>query len=186
MSDTNFSKIELDRVIKTQKQKKTPGPDNCPAELIKWLNDDNRNLLLDCYNDILETNAYPDSFKFANIVSIYQKGDATKMQNYRPISLLQVLYKIFAGLIKIRLIETYDPWIQQNQFGFRPKKSTTQAIFIARRLMDMAERTGSNLSIILLDWKMAFDKVNQEKLKESFTKTPYSSSNDDGITTYLR
>ena len=83
------------------------------------------------------------------------------MQNYRPISLLQVLYKIFAGLIKNRLIETYDPWIQQNQFGFRPKKSTTQAIFIARRLMDMAERTGSNLSIILLDWKIAFDKVNQ-------------------------
>ena len=181
MSDTNFSKIELDRVIKTLKQKKTPGPDNCPAELIKWLNDDNRNLLLDCYNDILETNAYPDSFKFANIVSIYRKGDATKMQNYRPISLLrslQVLYKIFAGLIKIRLIETYDPWIQQSQFGFRPKKSTTQAIFIARRLMDMAERTGSNLSIMLLDWKMAFNA--------SFTKTPYSSSNDDGITTYLR
>ena len=166
MSDTNFSKIELDRVIKAQKQKKTPGPDNCPAELIKWLNDDNRNFLLDCYNDILETNAYPDSFKLANIVSIYKKGDATKMQNYRPISLLQVLYKIFAGLIKNRLIETYDPWIQQSQFGFRPKKSTTQAIFIARRLMDMAERTGSNLSIILLDWKMAFDKVNQEKLMQ--------------------
>ena len=38
----------------------------------------------------------------------------TKMQNYMPISLLQVLYKIFAGLIKNRLIETYDPWIQQS------------------------------------------------------------------------
>ena len=54
--------------------------------------------------------------------------------------------------------------LQTSQFGFRPKKSTSQAIFIARRLLDISERTGTNLTITLLDWKMAFDKVNQQKL----------------------
>ena len=68
------------------------------------------------------------------------------MKNYRPIALLQTLYNIFAGLKKNRLIETYDPWVQKSQYGFRPKKSTSQAIFIARRLKDISERTGSNLS----------------------------------------
>ena len=86
------------------------------------------------------------------------------MQNYRPIALLQVLYKLFAAMIKNRLLQTYEPWVQTSQFGFRPKKSTSQAIFIARRLMDISERTGTNLTITLLDWKMAFDKVDQQKL----------------------
>ena len=86
------------------------------------------------------------------------------MQNYRPIALLQVLYKLFAAMIKNRLLQTYEPWVQTSQFGFRPKKSTSQAIFIARRLTDISERTGTNLTITLLDWKMAFDKVDRQKL----------------------
>lgn len=86
------------------------------------------------------------------------------MQNYRTIALLQVLYKLFAAMIKHRLLHTYEPRVQVSQFGFRPKKSTSQAIFIARRLMDISERTGTNLTITLLDWKMAFDKVDQQKL----------------------
>ena len=76
------------------------------------------------------------------------------MQNYRP---------LFAAMIKNRLLQTYEPWVQTRQFSFRPKKSTSQAIFLAR-LMDISERTGTNLTITLLDWKMAFDKVDQQKL----------------------
>ena len=115
-----------------------------------------RHILLECLNDILERDVYPESFKLASIVSIYKKVDvdATQMKNYRPIALLQTLYKILAGLIKNRLLQAYDPWIQRSQFGFRPKKSTAQAIFLARRLMDISERTGSNLSLVLLDWKI--------------------------------
>ena len=77
------------------------------------------------------------------------------MQNYRP---------LFAAMIKNRLLQTYEPWVQTRQFSFRPKKSTSQAIFLARRLMDISERTGTNLTITLLDWKMAFDKVDQQKI----------------------
>ena len=105
-----------------------------------------RHILLECLNDILERDVYPESLKLASIVSIYKKVDATQMKNYRPIALLQALYNIFAGLIKNRLIETYDPLVQKSQYGFRPKKSTSQAIFIAWRLIDISERTGSNLS----------------------------------------
>ena len=88
------------------------------------------------------------------------------MQNCCPIALLQVPYKFFAAMIKNRLLQTYEPWVQASQFGFRPKTSTSQAIFIARRLMDMSERTGTNLTITLLDWKMAFDKAGQQKLPQ--------------------
>ena len=159
-----------DHVLKTQKHGKTPRPDNCPAEFFQWLNHGIRHILLECFNDILDRDIYPESFKLTNVVSIYKKGGATQMKKYRPIALLQTLYKILAGLIKNRLLQTYDPWIQRSQFGFRRKKSTAQAIFLARRLMDISERTGSNLSLVLLDWKVAFDKVNQAKLLQALRR----------------
>ena len=70
----------------------------CTAKLVKWLDQDNRGKLLDIYNNILDSDVYPESLKLANIVSIFKKRDATKMQNYRPIALLQVLYKLFAAI----------------------------------------------------------------------------------------
>jgi hypothetical protein len=50
-----------------------------------------RHILLECLNDVLERDVYPESFKLASIVSIYKKVDvdATQMKNYRPIALLQ-------------------------------------------------------------------------------------------------
>ena len=72
------------------------------------------------------------------------------MQNYRPIALLQGWYKLFAAMIKHHLLETFEPWVQASQFGSRPKKSISQAVFIARRLMDISERTGTNLTITLI------------------------------------
>ena len=60
--------------------------------------------------------------------------------------------------------------MSKTQFGFRKKKSISQALFIVRRLMDMAERQGTNLTLVLLDWEKAFDKVDQYKLIEVLSR----------------
>ena len=86
------------------------------------------------------------------------------MENYRPIALLQTIYKLIAAMVKNRLVDALETWISKTQYGFRPKRSTAQAIFIARRLMDIAERQGSNMAMVLLDWEKAFDKIAQDKL----------------------
>ena len=58
---------------------------------------------------MIQSHEFPESCKRANLVAIYKKGDATHMRNYRPIALLQVFYKILAGMIRTRLIHAYDP-----------------------------------------------------------------------------
>ena len=80
-------------MIKKLKSNKSPGPDNIPAELIKFLNDSNRQVLLAQFNDVLMNFTYPDSLNWANIASVYKKGDPAKLENYRPIALLQTFYK---------------------------------------------------------------------------------------------
>ena len=174
MLDTPFTLNELDAVLAALKNNKTPGPDGCRSELVKWLCETNRTYLLELLNDILTVGIFPECFCLANIAACYKKGDASQMKNYRPIALLQVFYKILASLVRNRFQPAFEPWIQRTQFGFRPKKSTSQAIFIARRLLDISERQHTNLSLVLLDWEKAFDKICQCKLLQVLRrlKTP--------------
>ena len=58
----------------------------------------------------------------------------------------------------------------QTQYGFRPKKSTSHAICVARRLQDIAEESRSRSTLILLDWEKAFDRVAQEKVIETLKR----------------
>ena len=174
MDDSPFTPHELDAVLKVLKNNKAPGPDGCRSEPIKWLSGINRLYLLELFNYIHINGIYPECFTLANIAALYKKGDATQMKNYRPIALLQVFYKILARLVRNRFQCAYDSWIQNSQFGFRPKKSTSQAHFVARRLLDIAERQQSNMTLVLLDWEKAFDKINQSKMLQVLRrlKTP--------------
>ena len=54
--------------------------------------------------------------------------------------------------------------MHKTQYGFRPHRSTSQALFLARRLVDLGERQGTNTTLVLLDWEKAFDRINQSKL----------------------
>ena len=151
-------------VIKRSKNNRQAGPDKCRTEQFKCLDAENKATLLMIINEMFLSETFHPYLNKANIVQIYKKGDAIKMENYRPIALLQTIYKFIAAMVKNTVAAGLETWISKTQYGFRPKRSTAQAIFIARRLMDIAERTGSNLTLILLDWEKAFDKIAQDKL----------------------
>ena len=141
MNDELFTLPELGNIIDAQKNNKTPGPDGCRAELVKWLSVTNRNSLLSLYNDMIQRHEFPESFKKANLVAIYKKGDATQMQNYRPIALLQVFYKILAGMIRTRLLHAYDPWIQKSQLRFSPQEINNTSYFHSKKIIGSSRKT---------------------------------------------
>ena len=163
INDSQFTLEELDAVIRKQPNNKAPGTDNLRAELVKYLDEENRKALLQFYNDILQSGKLEDSLHEASVVSIFKKGDSTKLENYRPISLLQTFYKLLAAMIKNRLTQGLDDWIMTTQYGFRSGTSTSHAIFLARRLQSIAEITGRN-SVVMLDWEKAFDRLDMTVL----------------------
>ena len=89
----------------------------------------------------------------ARVVSIYKKGDPSKQSNYRPISLLNTLYKILARVVKIRLAEGMEKELWETQYGFRAGRSTSDAIHIVRRTQDYVRNTGVPGLLCLLDWE---------------------------------
>ncbi len=73
-------------------------------------------------------------------------------------------------MIQKRIAKVTDKHIQKTQFGSRANKSTSQALFIARRIQDLAEESGQNIILTFLDWEKAFDKVDQKRLIEALSR----------------
>ena len=94
--------------------------------------------------------------------AIYKKGPVDRCENYRPISLLDVGYKVIASLVRSRLVDGgAEKRLSQSQFGFRSGCSTQDAIFILRRQVETAwAQRGGKFLILALDWEKAFDTID--------------------------
>ena len=135
-------------------------------ELIKWMNQQNQEHLLQTINYWWERGEAPEELYFAKVATIYKKGETSKAENYRPISLL----KVYMMLIRERIQTEVEDIVSKTQYGFRPAKITAHAIYIIRRLQDYAEKTGDPLFMTLLDWEKAFDKVDHDALGKALDR----------------
>lgn len=79
----------------------------------------------------------------AEVVSIFKKGNPALLDNYRPISLLTSLYKVYATILCGRVVAAAEPQMQETQYGFRAGRSTAQPLYCVRRVLNMLERAGA-------------------------------------------
>ena len=127
--------------------------------------EDNRSLLLSCYNDIWETREAPPAWKEALVISIFKgKGSDTDPSNYRPISLLNTIYKIFAAMLQTRLASLHETKLRATQYGFRGNRGTKHPLFILRRAMEWSDATSTPLHLLFLDWEQAFDSIDHNAM----------------------
>jgi len=116
----------------------------------------------------------------------FKKGDTENIANYRPISLLNAIYKVFAEIIRQRLSDVIDPYICNTQFGFRKNRSTADALFIARRLQDLGEGSGDNIVICMLDWKQAFDRISHPRMMQALERLTYQENSEILLRAFTR
>ena len=138
--------------------------------MIKEMNDTNLQHVLDIIGHWWRNEDITEEELQARVVLIYKKGDTNKYENYRPISLLNTLYKLFAAILQRRISKTLDKHLQTTQFGFRKDKSTADAIHLIRRVIEYGESTQNQLHLLLLDWEKAFDKVDRKQLLNSMIR----------------
>lgn len=172
---------ELDNALRKAKNNKTPGPDNIAVEYYKHLSNDNTNELLQVLNQIYSHPHTAPTLTDSNLAIIFKKGNPSKLENYRPISLLQTNFKLIAAIIRDRATAAIDQKLMPTQYGFRAAKSTSHAIFLARRIMERCEAAGTRATLVLLDWEKAFDKVSHGKLQEALTRLDFPPQDRDFI-----
>ena len=109
------------RIIKKIKFSKSKGHDGVSTELLKLINNDISNCIILIINQSLTSCIYLDSLKVAKVTPIYKKNNNKIISNYRPISVLPVISKVFKNVIFDQLSEYFvtNNLFSPQQYGFR-------------------------------------------------------------------
>ena len=123
-------------------------------------------------NSCWEQKKVPDDWHEARVTMIFKKDDPANCENYKPISLLCIAYKLFANILLDRLRAAgAEKRLWRTQFGFRTGCGTGDALFIARREIERANRQKNGKAVLLaLDWAKAFDSVSPVSLAAALTR----------------
>ena len=120
------------------------------------------------FNLCIDHGKFPSLFRVAKVIPVHKKGPETDIKNYRPISILCNLSKIFESLLYDRLRNhfTANNLLSENQFGFRARRNTEMACFsLVDRVLPALQKK-SYAIIIFLDFKACFDTLSREILFE--------------------
>ena len=114
------------------------------------------------FNLSLCTGNFLSKLKLARVTPLYKSGDIADMNNYRPISVLPILSKLFEKIVYAHIYEYLIKYklIHPNQSGFRSKHSCVTALtnIVDHILKEMDQ--GNYTGVLFLDFKKAFDMVN--------------------------
>ena len=112
------------------------------------------------FNLLLDTALYPEEWNKSFIIPIFKGGEETDPANYRGISLMNCLSKIFNSLINRRLICIFESKFSISQFGFRKNSRTSDSLFIVKSLINKyVNNQKQKLFGCFVDLKKAFDSV---------------------------
>ena len=153
--DYTITDEEFEAAINKLKANKSPGIDDILKEVIRIGKEAIKGHLVNLFNRILDTGKYPALWSFGLIVPIHKKDDRSKVENYRVVTLLSALGKLFTSILSNRL---YNYMVQKGilkaeQGRFRKMHGTVDSIFTLKTLIDKnvkskPEKHGNALSTL--------------------------------------
>lgn len=165
----------------------SPGIDKITTDLFKKHNTIFCIPLCHIFNLCISQNLILDNFKVTIITPIHKKGPTTSFSNFRPISVISNIAKIFKKIIKKKLLDFLESnnLFFKYQFGFRPSKDTDQAIDNVTKTIYTALEEGKKWATIYLDLTKAFDTVDHKILLNKMNSIGISGSALSLFTSHL-
>ena len=115
----------------------------------------------------LKESCFPDCWKVSSVVPVFKNvGERSTAKNYRPVSLLSVVSKVFEKLVNNRIVDHLEKCglFSDFQYGFRSSRSTTDLLtVVSDRIARAFNRSGATRAVAL-DISKAFDRVWQAGL----------------------
>ncbi|GBG63799.1 hypothetical protein CBR_g39580 [Chara braunii] len=151
---------ELGEAVRSMAKGKSSGDDGLPAEFYEATWEQTGPLLLRLYNRVLEGHPLTEDMCRGVITLLYKKGDKTNIRNWRPISLLNVSYKILAKTLARRLAAILPGLVGADQGAFMKGRSISENIMVAIGALEVVGRERRQVAVAMLDLEKAYDRVN--------------------------
>ena len=153
---------DVNEVLCTLDKSKASGYDDLPVRLLVDAKEYVSEPLTYILNLSLTTGVFPDKLKIARVIPIFKKGDKDKPGNYRPISILPVVSKLFEKLVNMRLVNFLEKndILYKHQYGFRQGYNTKLSLINLINQITKNTDEGRMTIGVFIDFAKAFDTIN--------------------------
>ena len=152
--------IAFEKEINRLNPKKAGVENDLPTKILIKSSDIVAPHLAAIYNNCKNANMYPVNLKLADVTPIHQKNETTLMKNYRPVSLIPIVSKLFERDMYNQIISYIDKFL----FGYRKGYNTEQCLTVMLEVWKKSLDGKSKAGAILTDLSKAFDCLNHDLL----------------------
>ncbi len=158
---------EVEHAARYMKCNKAPGEDEIVIEIIKEGGSVMSRHLARLFTSCLRSRKVPKSWNNAIIILLHKKGDIKDINNYRPISLVSHVSKLFSKVILNRIERALDNNQPREQAGFRSGYSTTDHLHTINQVVEKCNEFRIPLCLAFVDYEKAFDSVEHVGIMEA-------------------
>jgi len=112
----------------------------------------------------LSIGVFPDKWKISYVTPVFKSGDINHIINYRPVSMMSIIPKIFEGIVYRKVSPLFKNFIIDEQHGFVSSISTTSNLLVFQQFILNAFKLNYQVDVIFTDFAKTFDKVDHSIL----------------------
>lgn len=165
-----FLKSEIGKGIEELKLEKCFGSDGIKAEMLKLGTNEVTESMTYLFNQVLEREEIPKQWKESSIILLHKKGEKTNINNYRPLSIISIIYKVFAKCLFQRMKTNMNETQPREQAGFRSGFATSDHLQSINQVMEKFSEYQKGLYITFIDFYKAFDTIEHIKIWTALSK----------------
>jgi len=155
---------EYKRALNKCKNNKSADKDGLSAELVKLGGEAMETVFIKIFHRVLETGELPRHMQISLLIPIFKEGARDACEKYRPIAITYFIYNLFSYIVYNRQLPQLEPFLLDEQRGFRPNRGTGDAIYTLLRLAEECRRKGEKVYVAFLDIKQAYYSVPPETM----------------------
>ena len=171
-----FSEKEIRDAVFQMEHNKAPGPDGFPAEFYQFFWETIKADLIQLFVEFHRGELPLHSLNFGVITLLPKKEDATKVQQYRSICLLNVSFKVFTKVLMNRVSVVAQKIIKPSQTAFIPGRHILEGVVILHETIHEMHKKKKNGVILKLDFEKAYDKVKWPFLQQVLRMKGFSTT----------
>ena len=160
----NIETMEVYNEIMNLNDKLGVGPDDISVIFLKNCACILSYVLCKIFNHSLLSGVFPEAWKLSYIVPLFKNGNKAEVQDYRAITRLSLISKLFESIVSAKLAKQLQSRLTLSQHGFVSGRSTVTNLLVYEQSLVHLMETKHQIDSIYTDFSKAFDKVNHEVL----------------------